>query len=89
MRIVGPERTGPGHAGVHTVDMWFSHRRGRWVVERLDAEGHLLGHVFCAAEEADAAACLEEWLRAHGETHLVTREVRARAARAAGRRDAA
>ena len=72
MQIVGIE----GEDGVHTIDMWFSSRRQRWMVERRDRDGAVIGLSFYAPEEHDAAACLAEWLRTHEETHLVGRAVR-------------
>ncbi len=72
--------------GVHTIDIWFSARRDCWVLERHDVEGRIVGVSYCTPDEPDAAACLSEWLRTHGETHLVGRaarmvaEARARAA---------
>ena len=84
VEIVGIE----GAEGVHTIDVWFSERRQRWVVERRDADGAVVGWSFCAANEHDATDCLAEWLRAHAEVHLVGRDAR-RAAEAMERVDRA
>ena len=76
MRIVGAENNEPD--AVHTIDLWFSERRGGWVVERLDAEGHMIGTSHFCTNEHDATACLDHWLRAHAETHLVSPRERAK-----------
>lgn len=80
MRIVGVELSGPEAGSVHTIDLWFSRRRGAWIVERLDAEGGHIGHAHICTDREDAEACLAEWLRAHGETHVVGEEVELRQA---------
>lgn len=71
MQIVGIEHMGREASHVHTIDVWYSQKRRMWIVERLDAEGHQIGMTHRCASEHEAAACLEEWLRAHSETHLV------------------
>lgn len=76
MQIVGIEHTGRDSAQVdtaqvHTIDMWFSERRGMWFVERLDADGNQIGVVHRCGDEQEASACLDEWLRTHSETHLL------------------
>lgn len=76
--IVGIEQARSDDDDVHTIDVWFSQRRGCWVVERLNAAGHLVGTAHCCASEHDAEACLTEWLRAHGETHLAAARGRTR-----------
>lgn len=55
---------------VHTIDLWFSERRGVWVIERLDAAGDLIGAAHCCDHEDDAAACLQEWMRSHGDVRF-------------------
>ena len=87
MRIVGTDHTDPGH--VHTIDMWFSKRRGGWLVERLDADGHHIGAAYFCADEQDAATCVEHWLRDHSETHLVAPNDRMRVTKALRHRHAA
>lgn len=72
MDVVGHDQDAWGDDHVHTIDIWFSRRRNCWVVERLNAEGHLVGAAHRCATREDAEHCLAEWLRAHGETHLTT-----------------
>lgn len=72
MNIVGIDIPDREEAQVHTIDIWFSQKRGAWAVERLNADGHLIGAAFHCEHEDDAVACLAEWLRAHGETHLAS-----------------
>jgi hypothetical protein len=71
MRIVGMEIADPNDNDVHTIDLWYSEKRGAWLVERLDAQGRQIGLAHRCATQPEASACLDEWLRAHGETHLV------------------
>ena len=87
MRIVGTDHADPGR--VHTIDMWFSRRRGGLIVERLDSDGHPIGTAHVCLDEHEASACLEHWLRTHAETHLVAPTDRSRIARAPQRRHAA
>lgn len=70
MQITG-RTVEPGGSGVHTIDVWFSERRGVWVIERLDAEGHLIGAAHWCESRENATACVAEWLRAHDETGFV------------------
>jgi hypothetical protein len=72
MLVVGVDDPNRHDTHVHTIDMWFSRRRRVWVVERLNACGHVIGPSHYCTSEQDATHCLQEWLRAHGETHLVT-----------------
>ena len=72
MDIVGLEVTEWAEDHVHTIDVWFSQRRNCWVVERLNAEGHLVGFSHCCVDADDARACLDDWLRAHGEAFLAS-----------------
>ena len=72
MQIVGIVETADGEAPVHTIDVWFSKRSRRWLVERLDAHGDLIGAVHHCPSEQDALVCVGEWLRAHPETHLLS-----------------
>ena len=82
MLVVGIDDPNREEAHVHTIDLWFSRRLGVWVVERLNASGDVIGHPHHCANARDAAHCLQEWLRSHGETHLVTpREAPAAATR--------
>lgn len=69
MRIVGCE--GNDGPGVETIDVWFSQRRQAWIIERIDAEGNQIGAAHLC-EEADVAACVADWLRAHESVQLVT-----------------
>ena len=71
MRIVGVEDREPEAGAIHTIDVWFSERRGKWVIERLDADGDGVGTVLVCESREDAEDCLADWLRAHSETHLV------------------
>lgn len=92
MEIVGSSLGGE-EAQIHTIDVWFSKRRNAWVVERLDADGHLVGAAHYCDHEHDAADCLAHWLRTHGDTQLVSprteQRCEAEAATADHRRDAA
>ena len=72
MQIVGFDIADREDTHVHTIDMWFSSERGVWCVERLNHHGEVIGAVHHCAAEDDARSCLDHWLRAHGETHLVT-----------------
>lgn len=81
MEIVGIESP----EGVHTIDLWFSARRGCWVLERHDVHGDVVGISYCTPDEPDASACLAEWLRSHDEAHLVGRAAQM-VAEAQGRR---
>ena len=72
MHIVGIVEDADGETQVHTIDVWFSRRLDRWLVERLDGEGHLIGSIYHCQSEEDALACVGEWLRAHPETCLVS-----------------
>ena len=89
MDIVGIEGTVRDASHVHTIDVWFSERRGKWVVERLNADGHHVGLAFLCASEADAEDCVAEWLRAHVETHLASPPSRKTAAKHTARQDRA
>ncbi len=81
MRIVGRDREPWSREHVHTIDIWYSRRRRRWIVERLDLEGHLLGASHSCADVGEAEACLADWLRTHDEAHLATsRPVRGKVA---------
>lgn len=71
MQIVGIEQTDNDEGRVHTIDIWYSRRRQAWVVERLSANGGQIGAAHYCASEADAAVCLEEWMRVHDDVHLV------------------
>ena len=71
MRIVGIERVEPDHYDIHTIDVWFSQKRGKWIIERLNADGDTIGHAHVCESLEDAETCLAEWLRAHDETHLM------------------
>lgn len=82
MQIVGFSRALGDDPQVHTIDVWYSERRKAWMVERLDAQGHQVGPSHSCATEAEAEACLEEWLRSHSGVRLVA----PRAASAAERR---
>ena len=70
MDIVGSEKERWEDDHVHTIDIWYSRRRGCWVVERLNLAGDLVGTAHCCASQHDAEACLADWLRAHDEAHL-------------------
>ena len=70
MRIVGIERE-PDSGDIHTIDVWYSQRRGAWIIERLNADGDCLGAAHVCEHREDAEECLAEWMRSHGETHLV------------------
>lgn len=86
MRIVGIETSEPETGAIHTIDVWFSARRGKWIIERLDADGHRMGAAHVCESRDEAEDCLADWLRAHGETHLVApfeTEQRMKVARAA------
>ena len=72
MRIVGIDKDPWSKEHVHTVDFWYSSRRRCWVVERLDADGHLIGAAHCCADVHEAEACLADWLRTHDEAHLTS-----------------
>jgi hypothetical protein len=72
VQIVGIDHSGNGQFAVHTIDIWYSSRRRTWLVERLDEEGHLIGPPHRCESEDEARLCLEEWLRTHSETHLVS-----------------
>ncbi len=85
MHIVGIIEEADGEMQVHTIDVWFSRRTARWLVERLDGNGDLIGLVHHCATEEDALACVGEWLRAHPETHLVSPRVAEKIARAVRR----
>ena len=78
MRIVGVEHFELDAGDIHTIDVWFSKRRGVWMIERLNASGDRMGVAHACAAREDAEACLGEWLRAHGEAHLVGSEDAAR-----------
>ncbi len=71
MQIVGIEDLDHDGPQVHTIDIWFSKKRGAWILERLDAQGHQVGSAHACADEHEASACLGEWLRAHDDTYLV------------------
>lgn len=71
MQVVGIEQTDSDGFRVHTIDIWYSRRRQTWVVERLSADGGQVGAAHHCSSEAEAAACLEEWLRTHDDVHLV------------------
>lgn len=71
MRIVGIENE-PETGAIHTIDVWFSERRSKWIVERLDADGNHLGAAHVCADRDEAEDCLADWMRTHGETHLVS-----------------
>ena len=83
MRIVGIEDSEPEAGAIHTIDVWLSQRSGKWIIERLDANGDRMGWVHVCEHREDAEACLAEWLRAHGETHLVAPFEAARRAKVA------
>jgi hypothetical protein len=72
VQIVGIDHSGNGQLAVHTIDIWYSARSRAWLVERLDEDGHLIGAPHRCESEDEARACLEEWMRTHGETHLVS-----------------
>ena len=72
MRIVGTGATGGDGLHVHTIDVWFSQRLQAWLVERLDGDGHQIGFTHRCASEEDAASCVAEWLRTHGEAQLLS-----------------
>ena len=74
MQIVGIDIADRHETHVHTIDMWFSARLNVWFVERLNAEGHVVGAIHRCETEDDAANCVREWLRTHAETHLVSPE---------------
>lgn len=71
MRIVGIEASEPEAGAIHTIDVWYSQRRDKWIVERLDADGHRRGAAHVCVSREEAEDCLTDWLRAHDETHLV------------------
>ena len=71
MRIVGIETSEVDVGAIHTIDVWFSERRGKWIIERLDANGDRMGAAHVCESRDEAEDCLADWLRAHGETHLV------------------
>ena len=76
LQIVGIDIADREETHVHTIDMWFSKRRNVWLVERLNADGHVVGAIHRCASADDARACVQEWLRAHAETHLLAPEER-------------
>ena len=80
MRIIGPEPAIASDDAVHTIDVWFSQERRRWVVQRLNGQGDPIGHSHFCRTEGEARACLADWMRRHPETHL-TQPGRGRAAR--------
>ena len=71
MRIVGIEDSEAETGAIHTIDVWFSQRSGKWIIERLDADGDRMGGAHVCADREEAEDCLADWLRAHGEAHLV------------------
>ena len=71
MRIVGIEANEPDAGAIHTIDVWFSQRSGKWIIERLDANGDRMGAAHVCKSRTEAEDCLADWLRTHGETHLV------------------
>ncbi len=71
MRIVGIEANEPDAGAIHTIDVWFSQRRGKWIIERLNADGHRMGAAHVCESREEAEDCLADWLRRHDETHLV------------------
>jgi hypothetical protein len=71
VRIVGIEASEPEAGTIHTIDVWYSQRSGRWIVERLDANGDRIGTAHVCADRAEAEDCLADWMRTHSETHLV------------------
>jgi hypothetical protein len=72
VKIVGHDRDEWSEDEVHTIDLWFSARRGVWIVERLNSSGHLVGTAHSCSSLEDAQACLEEWLRSHDEAHMTS-----------------
>ena len=70
MHIIGPEALDHGPDEVHTIDLWFSPKRRRWIVERLNSEGHPVGMSAEYKARADALGCFDDWLRRHPEAHL-------------------
>jgi hypothetical protein len=80
--MVGPDRAERERDHVHTIELWFSQKRKVWIVERLNDEGHHIGATYQTTDVHAAQACLEEWLRMHGETHLVEREAKPKRRRA-------
>lgn len=71
MHIVGIDLPERDETHVHSIDMWFSNRRQIWIVERLNADGDPVGVAHHCASREGGMDCLAEWVRAHGETHLV------------------
>ncbi len=71
MQITGPD-PGDAETGVHTIDIWFSEARRRWVVQRLDGRGDPVGHSHSCLTQGEAKACLADWLRRHPETYLAS-----------------
>ena len=72
MRIVGIEISEASVEHVQTIDLWYSERSRKWIIERLNANGDRVGVAQACASRQDAEACLAEWLRWHGETHLLS-----------------
>ena len=72
MRIVGIEMPEASVEHVHTIDLWYSDRSRKWIIERLNANGDRVGVAQSYDSREDAEACLAEWLRWHGETHLLS-----------------
>ncbi len=70
MQVNGPDPGDAGEHAVHTIDIWFSPKRRHWVVQRLNERGEPVGHSHFCRTEAEARACLADWMRRHPETHL-------------------
>lgn len=85
MQIMGSDPQ-DAETGVHTIDIWFSEARGRWIVQRLDGRGDPIGHSHSCRTQGEAKACLADWLRRHPETYLATplRTATKRVSRATG-----
>ena len=82
MQVIGPDPGIGGDDAVHTIDVWFSRERRRWVVQRLNGQGEPIGHGHFCRSEDEARACVTDWMRRH-----LTTPRQARAAKAARPKD--
>ncbi len=70
---------------VERVVIWYSARRRRWCIERLDADGHQVGFAHMCIDEHEARDCHGTWLRLHADAealHIDIERIEERAASA-------
>ena len=74
MQIIGPTplEAAADPTLVHTIDVWYSAARRRWLVQRLDGAGGAIGSAYRCTSKAEALACLAAWKRRHPEAHLTS-----------------